>query len=112
VSDITERKRGPALTPEKRAEMVAIARHGVRMTRRGKIIMITCVTIITAAALTGLLWIALYQANPPVRGTVLGYEVTSDRAVRYDSRSGADRALPLSVLFAPETPKVSKWVAD
>lgn len=81
MSDIAERKRGPALTPEERAQMLVVARYGVRMTRRGKIAMIICVTIIAAAALTGLLWIALYQANPPVRGTLLGYEVTSDRAV-------------------------------
>jgi Domain of unknown function (DUF4307) len=81
VSDITDRKRDPALTPEKQAQTLAITRYGVRMTRRGKITMIICVTIIAAAALTGLLWIALYQANPPVRGTLLGYEVTSDRAV-------------------------------
>jgi hypothetical protein len=81
VSDIAERKHGPALTPEERAQMLAVARYGVRMTRRGKIAMIICVTIIAAAALTGLLWIALYQANPPVRGTLLVYEVTSDRAV-------------------------------
>jgi Domain of unknown function (DUF4307) len=81
VSDITDRKRDSALTPEKHAQTLAIARYGVRMTRRGKITMIICVTIIAAAALTGLLWIALYQANPPVRGTLLGYEVTSNRAV-------------------------------
>lgn len=62
--------------------MLAIARHGVRMTPRGKIIMIICVTLVAAAALTGLLWIALYQANPAVRSTLLGYEVTSDRAVK------------------------------
>ena len=81
MSDITDRKRDPALTPEKRAQTLALARYGVRMTRRGKITIIIFVTIIAAAALTGLLWIALYQANPPVRGTLLGYEVTSDRAV-------------------------------
>jgi len=81
VSDITERKRGAALTPEKRAEMLTVARYGVRMTRRGKITMIICVTTIVVAALIGLLWIGLYQANPAVRGTLLGYEVTSDRAV-------------------------------
>ena len=81
MSDITQRKRGRASTPEKHAEMLAIARYGVRMTRRGKITMIVAVIIVAAAALTGLVWIALYQANPPVRGTLLGYEVTSDRAV-------------------------------
>jgi hypothetical protein len=51
------------------------------MTRRGKIIVVIVVAVVSAAALGVLVWIALYQANPPVRATLLGYEVTSDRAV-------------------------------
>ena len=81
MSYITKRRRGATTTPEERARVVAVARHGVRLTRRSKIITIVSVALVSAAALAALLWIALYQANPAVRGTLLGYEVTSDRAV-------------------------------
>ncbi len=81
MTNINKRPRGAAATAEDRARIVAIARHGVRMTPRGRLITIICVALVSAAALAALFWIALYHANPAVRGTLLGYEVTSDRAV-------------------------------
>lgn len=79
VTNINQRPRGA--TDDDRARIVTLARYGVRMTPRGRLITIICVALVSAAALAALVWIALYHANPPVRGTLLGYEVTSDRAV-------------------------------
>jgi Domain of unknown function (DUF4307) len=57
------------------------ARYGSPMSRGTKIGLVSVVAVAVALALSALVWIALQHANPPVRGTLLGYEVTSDRSV-------------------------------
>ncbi|MCI0685850.1 MAG: DUF4307 domain-containing protein [Sporichthyaceae bacterium] len=65
----------------------AAAVHQPPPLRRGtKIALVLVLGLGWAIALSWLIWAALYHANPAVRGTLVGYEVTSDRsvAVRYE----------------------------
>ncbi len=57
------------------------ARYGPPASRRTKIVFAAVLGAGWAIALGLLLWIALHHSNPSVRGTLLGYEVTSDRSV-------------------------------
>lgn len=56
-------------------------RYGAPASRRTKIVFAVMLGVGWAIALGLLLWIALHYSNPSVRGTLLGYEVTSDRSV-------------------------------
>lgn len=57
------------------------ADYGSPMSRPTKIALLSLLVIVVTFTLGWLLWVAIYHANPAVRGTLLGYQVTSDRSV-------------------------------
>ena len=80
----------PAQTPQQPAAPPESSRppvpHQPPLARATKIVLVAVLGTGWAIALGLLFWAALYHANPAVRGTVVGYEVTSDRSVvvRYE----------------------------
>lgn len=57
------------------------ARYGAPMSRRTKIVLVVAFAPLVLLAAAWFLWVSIYHATPPVRSTLLGYEVTSDRTV-------------------------------